>query len=143
MCICRSCTLRLNSVSFFIGSFLKSLLINYFPRLYVMIAASGYLHKHYFYNGNAFVDSCMLSYCTILDHPVMGFIIVTAYSTKESFWTFFLILYGSIGCTQNLSHGVASTCLAGIWNFLGEVLFLWKVLQTSMWVRMPSLKLVH
>ena len=99
--------------SVLIRYFLNSGPINYFPWSYVISICIGYLDSHLISTKFAIDIAVLSSYCTISNHPVTGFIIVTNFRCKFSFSPFCLMTQGLIRSTNSLFHGISLANLAG------------------------------
>ena len=132
--------------SFLIRWFLNVWMGYSFPQSYVVIIiiCLGYLHNHILSTRFSIIAACLLFHCIISNQQVSGSIIAKYFSMSGPSWPSILIIHGIIISTNGLSQVRASTSLAvKMPYFKLGFSFLWKILQTVIWISMLSLKLVH
>ena len=84
---------------------------------YLIIIVIGYLHSQPLSTRLYITYASLSFYCTIWNHPVVGYILVKAYIMIGPSFPSNRILYGPIIYTDNLSQGMASTYFAGKWPY--------------------------
>ena len=107
------------------------------PWSYVIYIGRGYVVNHVVSTKLSIDITLLSSCCIILNHPVIGSILVTAFSFKFYVCTFLLMTCGAIISTQSFLCGVSSDYLADNLPYLIFDRFLhWQVLQlvTSFWM---------
>ena len=73
----------------------------------------GYLDSYVVSTNFAVVIALLSSYLKTSNHPVTGFIIVTAFRCKFSFLSLLSMNWGPVRSTQSLFRGISSANLAG------------------------------
>ena len=106
-----------------ISYFLNSLPIHFDLWSYMISVVIGYLDSHAVSTKFSVDIALLLLYCVILNHPVTGYIILTAFRYKFYFYTFILMTYGQFRFTQSLSMVFPQIILLVIYHLLYLIVF--------------------
>ena len=113
---------------FSINYFRKSWQMSSDPCSYAIYIGLGYLVNYVVSTKSVIYIALLSSYCVILNHPVIGYIIVTDFRFNFSLCHFLLVTWGAIISKQMLFHGIYSDSLAGnLSYFIFERFVRWQV----------------
>ena len=121
--------------------FLNSLPINSDNLSYIISIGREYLVSHAVSTNFLIVIACLLSYYIILNHPVVGLIVVTYFRTSYSLFPYLCMVYVPIIISTIFYSAVFRQLnYLSIYHILFEHVLSWKVSQlfTYFWVEFLS-----